>query len=61
MRGEVEVAPGTAGALSLVRQSELQQCDRKGRETIAEFASTEVCCPPPQGNPVGVVPLAVLP
>ena len=56
MRREVEVAPGTAGALFLVRQSELQQCDRKGRETVVEFASTQVCFFPLQGNPVRIIP-----
>ena len=56
MQREVEVALGTAGALSLARQSEFQQCDRKGRETVVEFASTQVCFSALQRNPMGIIP-----
>lgn len=55
MPREVEVVPGTEGALPLLRQSEFQQCDHKGSETVAELASAQVCFFPLEGNPVGTV------
>jgi hypothetical protein len=61
MRREVKVAPRTAGALSLVCQPELQQSDRKGRETVVEFAATRGLLFSSAGQPDGDHPASSSP